>query len=276
VEPWIEMCRGSVPPWECDVTEHWTIAYYFDRIALAEAALAEELGLIGMLRAGGFTRRFDVRFAREFRAGAAFHIESAALGEDGGLRFGHRFIDSESGEVTTWFDAHWDGVAANIAAERVGEWGGPEFEPRSQPISLEGAIPTARGRVKLPDIDEFGHMGLGAMIHKFTDSSVQSGAAIGMTADYIKSARRAYSTFELRLKLDRALGVGDGFRIDSCIAQLGNSSMRFVHVMCDPKTGMEIGRLGQFGVQLDLDARRPAGLAPELRERAERLVVPTG
>jgi hypothetical protein len=29
-------------------------------------------------------------------------------------------------------------------------------------------------------------------------------------------------------------------------------------------------------VQLDLDARRPAGLAPELRERAKRLVVPTG
>jgi acyl-CoA thioesterase FadM len=276
MEPWIETCRGTVPPWETDVTEHWTIAYYFGHIALAEATLAEELGLIGTLRAGGFIRRFDVRFVREFRAGAAFHIESVALGDDGGLRFGHRFVDSESGEVTTWFDAHWDGVAGEIAADRIGEWGGPEFEPRAQPLSLDGAIPTARGRVKPADLDEFGRMGLGAMIHKFTDSSVQSGAAIGLTADYINTARRAYSTFELRLKLDRALGVGDSYRIDSCIAQLGNSSMRFVHVMRDPKTGAEIGRLGQFGVQLDLDARRPAPLAPELRERAERLVVPTG
>jgi hypothetical protein len=29
-------------------------------------------------------------------------------------------------------------------------------------------------------------------------------------------------------------------------------------------------------VQLDLDARRPAALAPELRERALKLVAPTG
>jgi acyl-CoA thioesterase FadM len=281
--PWIETCRGTVPPWECDVTEHWTIAYYFDRIAGAEAALAEELGLIDRLRDGGFTRRLDVRFAREFRAGSAFHIESAAIEQDGGpdggqagggLRLGHRFVDSESGEITTWFDGRWD-LAADIAADRLAPWDGPEFEARAEPTSFAAAIPTSRGRVKPGELDEFGRFGLAPIVHKFTDSCIQAGAAVGLTADYIKSARRAYSTFELRLRLDRALGLGAPFRIDSCIAQLGNSSVRFVHVMTDPRTGQEIGRLGQFGVQLDLDKRRPAGLAPELRERAQRLVAPT-
>ena len=28
---WTETYRGGVPPWQCDVTEHFTIAYYFDR-----------------------------------------------------------------------------------------------------------------------------------------------------------------------------------------------------------------------------------------------------
>jgi len=274
MEPWIETVRGTVPPWECDVTEHWTIAYYFDRIAVAEAALAEELGLLDRLRAGGFTRRFDVRFAREFRAGSAFHIESAAIGEDGGFRLGHRFVDSESGEVTTWFDGRWD-MVAGLAAERIAPWDGPEFEARAEPVSFDGAIPTARGRVKPGELDEFDRFGLAPIVHKFTDACVQAGAAVGLTADYIKEARRAYSTFELRLKIDRALGLGEPFLIRSCIAQLGNSSVRFVHVMTDPRTGEEIGRLGQFGVQLDLDKRRPAGLAPDLRERAQRLVVPT-
>jgi hypothetical protein len=32
---WTETCRGTVPPWECDVTEHFTIAYYCDRIDAA-------------------------------------------------------------------------------------------------------------------------------------------------------------------------------------------------------------------------------------------------
>jgi acyl-CoA thioesterase FadM len=274
--PWIETYRGTVPPWECDVTEHWTIAFYFDRIASAEAALAEGLGLLGRLRQGGFAHRLDVRFARELRAGAAFHIESAATGNGDDLRLGHRFVDSQSGEAVTWFDVHWDGVATAVPDNRLASWDGPEFEPRPEPASLAQAIPTSRGRVKPQELDEFGRFGLPGIVHKFTDACIQAGAAIGLTADYINSARRAYSTFELRLKIDRDLGLGEPFRIDSVIAQLGNSSVRFVHVMTDPRDGREIARLGQFGVQLDLDARRPAALAPELRERALKLVAAAG
>ena len=54
---WIETYRGSVSPWECDVTEHFTIAYYFDRLEQAEANLIDRIGLTGALRRGGFKRR---------------------------------------------------------------------------------------------------------------------------------------------------------------------------------------------------------------------------
>src|SRR3954453_18814552 len=76
---WSETYRGTVPPWECDVTEHFTIAFYFDRLDEAERHLADILGLGDTLRRGGFTRRLDVRFARELRAASSFHIDSAAL-----------------------------------------------------------------------------------------------------------------------------------------------------------------------------------------------------
>jgi acyl-CoA thioesterase FadM len=104
---------------------------------------------------------------------------------------------------------------------------------------------------------------------------VQIGAAVGLTADYIKTARRAFSTFEFRVRISGALGLGDRYQTRTGIAHLGNSSLRFLHVMSDGD-GREIARLGQFGVTLDLDTRRPAPLAPELRERALKLVVPTG
>ena len=42
--------------------------------------------------------------------------------------------------------------------------------------------------------------------------------------------------------------------------------------MREARSGEEIAWLDRYGVQLDLDARRPAPLAPELRERAERLL----
>jgi acyl-CoA thioesterase FadM len=272
--PWIETYRGAVSPWETDVTEHFTVAFYFDRIAMAEASLAAELGLIEMLRAGGFVRRYDVRYARELRAGAAFHIESAAIGMDGsGVRLGHRFIDSVTGECITWFDVHWDGVSDTVPAEKIAtNWDGPEFETRADPQDLTKLIPTSTGRIQPGDLDEFGRLGICGLVHKFTDSSVQIGAAIGLTAEYIKTGRRGFSTFEFRVRFAQPLKLGDRYQTRTGIAHLGNSSLRFLHVMSDG-SGREIARLGQYGVQLDLDARRPAGLAPELRERAERLVL---
>ncbi len=277
-EPWIETYRGAVSPWETDVTEHFTVAFYFDRIAMAEASLAAQLGLTETLRAGGFTRRYDVRYARELRAGSAFHIESAAIGtgggNDGGVRFGHRFVDSVTGETITWFDVRWEGVAATLPGDMIAAWDGPEFEVRPDPQDLARLIPTAAGRVQPGDLDEFGRMGICAVVHKFTDSSVQIGAAIGLTADYIKTGRRGFSTFEFRVRLSGSLGLGDRYRTRTGIAHLGNSSLRFLHVMSDGN-GREVARLGQFGVTLDLDVRRPAALAPELRERAEKLVLPT-
>src|SRR3984885_11192106 len=101
---WIETYRGAVPPWQCDVTEHFTIAYYFDRLEEAEANLADALGMVDPSRRGDLPRRLDSRFARELRAGASFHVESAPLGIDdrNELRLGHRVVDSVNGEVVTW------------------------------------------------------------------------------------------------------------------------------------------------------------------------------
>ena len=54
---WIETYRGSVAPWECDVTEHFTIAYYLDRVDQAASTLADSLGLADSLRTGVLDRK---------------------------------------------------------------------------------------------------------------------------------------------------------------------------------------------------------------------------
>src|SRR6202049_29143 len=139
---WSETYRGTVPPWECDVTEHFTIAYYFDRLEEAERNLAEILGCGELLRGGGFIRRLDVRFARELRAGSSFHVESVALAVDPGLRLGHRFVDSANGEIVTWIAENWDLPEGALSPERrggvasrLGVWEGPAAEPRPEPAS---------------------------------------------------------------------------------------------------------------------------------------------
>ena len=200
---WIETHRGVVPPWQCDMTEHFTIAYYFDRLEEAEANLAEEFGLNDMLRERNTNRRINARFARELRAGAGFHVESAPLGIDDGLRLGHRFVDSANGEVVTWFDVHWDLSAAPLTSQqrgaiepRLAVWNGPAAEPRSDPPTTDGFIPTARGRVKPGDVDAAGNFSLSAIVHRFSGASGQLGDAIGMDSAFMQQQRRGF--FDLR------------------------------------------------------------------------------
>ncbi len=285
MDNWSETYRGTVPPWECNVTEHFTIAYYFDRLEEAEANLAEMLGVGGLLRGGGFARHLDVRFARELRAGSSFHIESAALGApravDGGLRLGHRFVDSSKGETVTWIAERWDLPAGSLATERqsaiagrLAVWEGPAAETRPEPASHAGFIPTARGRVKPGDLDAIGRFALAAMVHRFTDACIQAASAIGMDGEFLAANRRGFSTFELALRISGALALDEPYLVESGIAHLGNSSLRMIHRMSDPRSGAEVARLGQYGVNLDLEARRPARWPDEIRARAAALVVP--
>jgi acyl-CoA thioesterase FadM len=278
---WIETYRGAVPPWQCDVTEHFTVAYYFDRLEEAEANLADELGFTDLSRRGDLPRQINARFARELRAGASFHVESAALGVDDGLRLGHRFVDSTNGEVVTWFDERWDLSGAPLASQqrseiesRLAAWNGPAAEPRSEPTTTDGFIPTARGRVKPVDVDATGHFALGAIVHRFSNASGQFGASIGMDSAFMQKQRRGFSTFELILRMSGVLGLDAPYLVKTGIGHLGGSSLRMLHRMTDPRTGSEVARLSQFGVNLDLDARRPARWPDDIRQLAAALAVP--
>jgi acyl-CoA thioesterase FadM len=263
---WIETYRGAVPPWQCDVTEHFTVAYYFDRVEEAQASLAESLGFAG--------RPFQInaRFARELRAGASFHIESALLGiDETRLRIGHRVSDSDSNEVVTWFDESWTPPSSPIPRERIAEWNGPAPEERGAPAADLAFMPTARGRVKTADIDCAGNFSLGGMVHRFSNASGQFGNAIGMNSAYMIKNRRGFSTFELILQLSGALPLDAPYLVETGVALLGNSSLRMIHRMADPRSGTEVARLSQYGVNLDLDARRPARWPDNIRERAGAL-----
>ena len=280
MEGWTETWRGIVSPWECDITEHFTIAYYFDRLADAAAMMAGSLGLHRASQSAG--RRFDVRFVRELRAGASFHILSAPIALDGAsLRLGHQFVDSANGEVTAWVEETLDIAVAGMPHEihdaigwRLLPWPGPAVERRTEPSNFEGFIPTARDRVKPMDLGQDGDFALAAFVHRFTAGCVQALAAIGATASYLEAERRGYSTFELTLQVTRMPRLGNAVLVETGIVHLGNSSIRFVHRMRDPADESEFARLGQFGVQLDLDTIRPTALPEAIRSSAARLMVP--
>ena len=137
-------------------------------------------------------------------------------------------------------------------------------------------MPTARGRVKPTDLGVDGRFGLAAIVHRFTEACIQAGAQIGMDAEYLAENRRGLSTFELGLRLSGSLAVDVPYLVETGIAHLGNSSVRYIHRMSEPSSGAEVARLSQFAVNLDLDARRPAPWPDDIRTRGAAAAIAVG
>ena len=274
---WIETYRGVVNPWECDVVQHFTIAYYFDRIADATRNFLDCAGDgIDVGLAHGPVR-YHAAFLHELVAGAGFHILTGVIDIDAiTLRVGHQVLASTSGETVTWVTQMLPVSQTMPPAKRQKlaslclPWSGPRA-PDRRVLRTAGGQLAARDRVKAWEIDESGAMSLPAHIHRFSAASMQTLAAVGMTSRYMQDRRRGYSTFELDLTQFAGAGVGDIIDVTTSVAHLGNSSLRLAHRMTGGN-GAEIAFLMQSGVHLDMEARRSTAIPDELRPAIEKLL----
>jgi acyl-CoA thioesterase FadM len=165
-------------------------------------------------------------------------------------------------------------AAARRAAEaRRAEWEGPAREARWQPAGTEGFLDSARDTVKPWEIDVFGQSAFPFYVHRFSAGGIQTFAAFGMTPEYMREQRRGMSTFEFQLEFRGELHAGDPVHVKTALLHLGNSSIRVLHRMLNGRTGEVVANLDQFGVHLDVDARRPTAIPASLRERAQSILI---
>jgi acyl-CoA thioester hydrolase len=266
-----ETYRGVVAAWECDVFAHLTIAYYFDRFPDASAALRHKIDLQGARTTG-----LVVRYLKELRAGDGLHIESGVIGEaGGGLVFGHRVLDSATGEVTSTVEESLavDKVPGEAGAYRIA-WETPAGDDPPAPQGWIGFVDTARDAVRVAETNAKGQLTIPGYVHRFSGACLQLVGRFGMTPDYMRRARRGFSTFETRLRLDGPRPrAGDLVVVRSAVAQLGNSSIRVVHRMQDARTEAPLATFHQSGVHFDMDARRSAPWPEELRDKGRAMAV---
>jgi acyl-CoA thioesterase FadM len=288
---WVDTYRGTVFPWETDIVEHLTVAYYFERFADATLNLLDGLGLgadyMGVERRGCVTVDCYVRYMHELRVGDILHISSAVIGvEEVGLRLGHRVVNSDTGVLCATMEQRTVHVglggrtpaplpARQRRAAEAGQvaWDGPAREARWQPEGVDSFIESARGTVKPWEIDVFGQSAFPFYIHRFYAGSIQAFAAFGMTPAYMREQRRGMSTFEFQVEFLGELYAGDPVHVKTGLLHIGSSSIRVFHKMFNGRTGSLVATLDQFGVHLDVDARRPTPLPDALRERARAILI---
>jgi acyl-CoA thioester hydrolase len=270
---WLETYRGTVFRWEVDGNDHLTVAYYLARFGDAAAAVLHALGL-----GPAPTTECYIHYSRELRVGDLMHVESGVIAvEADTLVLGHRLIESTESALCTTIE-HRLAVALTseqrraIEARRV-EWDGPKRERRPRPATLEGFLDSARDTVRPSEVDALGRLAPSAAVHRFSAANGHVLAAFGFTPRYMREQNRGFSTFEFQLGFESGVRAGDPLLVRSALTHIGNSSMRLLHVMTDLRTGERVSTLEQAGVHLDLDARRPAPLPPDLRSAAQKLLV---
>jgi acyl-CoA thioester hydrolase len=270
---WLETYRGTVFRWEVDANDHFTVAYYLARFDDAAVTLLHALGLGPAPTADCY-----IRYTHELRVGDLMHVTSAVIAADAdGLTLGHKLFETTESALCTTVE-HRLRVALTPEQRRAAEarraaWDAPARETRPRPKSLDGFMVSTRDAVKAGEVEANGWIALPAAIHRFSAANGHVLAAFGLTPGYMRDNDRGFSTFEFQLGFEHGARAGDPLTVRSALTHVGNSSMRILHVMTDERSGERVATLEQSGVQLDLAARRPAPLAPALRERALKLLV---
>ena len=276
----IETHRSMVKAWECDSFGHFTVAYYFDRIADASATARELLAVPQTWT----STEYLARFTSELRAGEVFHIESGVIAvEDADIRLGHNLINSATGKVCSSIEerlAPTSGGPALSTREREAlgvhpmTWETGKEDPGFGDAATEGWIISARDRVRASEIDPTGHLGLAGYVHRSSIGCIQLLTAMGLSPDYLRQARRGFSTFEIKLRLDApGPAAGHALTVTSGLLQLGTSSVRMIHRLSDARSERRVATLRQSGVHFDLEARRSTAIPAELRAKAATVVL---
>ncbi len=265
-----ETIRSLVCTWECDAVEHFTTAAYFKKLGSSTMRMLKLLGVDVDDPLIPWTATGRTRFLKELSVGDVYHIAAGVIEANSDyIILGHRLYNSESGELCTTFSQKLiPGTKVDTASFQIE---GDEEDSSRKPDSDKALdwLPSSASIIRPEDLDWAGRIDLGALIEQLSAANIQAQTAVGMSPSYMRSNRRGYSTAEYQLEVVKMPpGIGVQLESRSAIVHVGRTSLWFVHELYDRDDNQLFARLGQLGVHLDLDARRPSPIPEDIRSRA--------
>jgi len=284
----VEVWRGGVNTWECDVMGHMNVRFYVARAMDGLVGLASALGLNGAFReranATLLVKDHHIRFLREARAGAPLHMVAGVLdiGECE-ARFLQLLVHSTTGELAASFQTvvthatareerafAWS-EATRVAAERLKIAIPDRAAPRSlglAPSAALGCLAEANrfdlvslgaGAVGVADCDVFGRARPEVMVGRVSDGVPGLAAVLRAGSGdqaYQRPSGVGGAVLEYRIAYLAWPRVGDRYVIRSGLAAVGDKALNYIHWILDPETGRAWGSSEAVAISLDLAARK--------------------
>ena len=261
---------GAVPPWECDIVDHFTVAYYYQKLDRATDVVLCRAGLDPADPAAPTMVRCLTRFERELRKGDIYRIETARLGAD---RLAHRLIDAETATVCTHFEQFLSAPIPD-AGDGLAEadWDHPPLASPTSPPATARWLDTGADLLGEEDCSLAGRASSHAYILRFSAAGEHLRSAIGITPTYVRENNVGFATFSFDARFAVRAVPGTPLRVQSSVSHVGRTSLRIEHRLLDARGGTKLASLTQAGVHLDKARRRPSPMPAHIAAAARELL----
>lgn len=267
---------STVPPWECDAVEHFTVGYYFQKLEYATASALAACGLDATRPDAPRMTRCQVRFDAELRKGDIYRIETVQLGPEA---LGHVLVNAETEAVCTRFHQELSGpipvlpVAPGTGVDVSWEWVDGGAAAVEEPRPPDGPwLETGRDVVAPVDLGLAGRMGAHACVLRFSAAGEHLRSRFGMTPGYAREHNVGFSTVRFDFRSGADAAVGTPLMTRSSVTGVGRTSLAIEHRLSRVADGVDVARLTQVGVHLDKARRRPAPWPDAIVETAKGLL----
>lgn len=133
-------------------------------------------------------------------------------------------------------------------------------------------IETYRGVVYPNQLDHMGHMNVQWYTSKFDEGTWHLFSNIGIISEYIRDNNKGMAALEQTTRYKAEVMAGDLIVVKSKILEVGDKTIRFFHLMCNPETGREVATTELVAVHLDRSKRRACALPEEIRNKCRELI----
>lgn len=294
----VEVWRGGVNPWECDVMGHMNVRFYVAKATQGLVRLAAAFGMPQAFTASATAtlqvREHHIRFVKEARPGAALHMTGGVL--DVGETEATLLLvlrHSGDGEPAAVIQAR----VAHVTPDLCNAFAWPRrmhealdelrvqipqaLRPRSLTpagqgatgslqAALERGMPTvASGAVGPSDCDAFGRLRPEAVMGCISDGFAQwanIGRLPGPHDADGATPRLGAAAVEMRLVYSHMPQAGELIEMRSGLQAITPRTQTIIHWLLDPVSGQPWAAAEHVVVSLDLEARKMTQLPPQMVE----------
>ncbi|MGD0185550.1 MAG: thioesterase family protein [Roseiarcus sp.] len=132
---------------------------------------------------------------------------------------------------------------------------------------------TYRGAVYPWHCDHVGHMNVMWYVGKFDEATWQFFNAVGLTPQYLRTAKRGMAAVDQHISYIRELHAGDVVTVRTTLIGFKEKSVQFVHEMSEDGRGEVAARTTLKAVHLDAEQRKSCAFSEAIAAKMAAMLA---